>query len=89
MERLVGEVGGHESPQSLNHSESCVAVQVQREPVVTIRCSYREAGTIFKQVFSVRAANQSKGAYKYKSSLLNESQSYSYSAKMNGADHFS
>lgn len=72
VEWLVGEVGGHKPPQSLNDSKSCVAVQVQREPVVTMSCSYREAGTICKQVFRVRATNQSKGANEYKCSWFNK-----------------
>lgn len=51
VERLVGEVGGHEPPQSLDHGKSRVAVQVQRQPVVTRRCSCREACAILHQVF--------------------------------------
>lgn len=50
-ERLVGKVGGHEPPQSLDDSKSCVAVQVQRQQVVTICCSYRQADRILRTEF--------------------------------------
>lgn len=34
VEGLVGEIGSHESPQSLDHGTSRVAVKVHRQPRV-------------------------------------------------------
>lgn len=40
VQRLVGEIRGHKSPEVLNHGTSCVTVEIHRHPRARKRVGY-------------------------------------------------